>query len=51
MLEAFAQAGADMITVHAEAGPHLDRSLQVIRGLGKKAGVAINPATPPSAIE
>ncbi|MFO0993605.1 MAG: ribulose-phosphate 3-epimerase [Hyphomicrobiales bacterium] len=51
MLEAFAEAGADRITVHAEAGPHLDRSLQVIRGLGKKAGVAINPATPPSAIE
>ena len=51
MLEAFAKAGADRITVHAEAGPHLDRSLQVIRGLGKKAGVAINPATAPSAIE
>ena len=51
MLEAFAQAGADRMTVHAEAGPHLDRSLQVIRGLGKKAGVAINPATPASAIE
>lgn len=51
MLEAFAEAGADRMTVHAEAGPHLDRSLQVIRGLGKKAGVAINPATPPSAIE
>ncbi len=41
-LEAFAQAGADIITVHAEAGPHLDRSLQVIRGLGKKAGVSIS---------
>jgi ribulose-phosphate 3-epimerase len=51
MLEAFAKAGADRMTVHAEAGPHLDRSLQVIRGLGKKAGVAINPATPASAIE
>lgn len=51
MLEAFAEAGADRMTVHAEAGPHLDRSLQVIRGLGKKAGVAINPGTPPSAIE
>jgi len=50
MLEAFAKAGADRITVHAEAGPHLDRSLQVIRGLGKKAGAAINPATPVSAI-
>lgn len=50
-LEAFAKAGCDIITVHAEAGPHLDRSLQVIRGLGKQAGVAINPATPESAIE
>lgn len=45
-LEAFAKAGSDIITVHAEAGPHLDRSLQVIRGLGKKAGVSINPSTP-----
>ena len=45
-LEAFANAGADIITVHAEAGPHLDRSLQAIRGLGKKAGVTICPATP-----
>ena len=50
-LEAFAKAGADIITIHAEAGPHLDRSLQAIRGLGKKAGVAINPGTPESAIE
>lgn len=50
-LGAFANAGADIITVHAEAGPHLDRSLQVIRGLGKKAGVAICPATPESALE
>ena len=49
-LEAFAQAGADRITVHAEAGPHLDRSLQAIRGLGAKAGVAINPATPACAV-
>jgi len=49
-LEAFAKAGADRITIHAEAGPHLQRSLQVIRGLGKKAGVALNPATPESAI-
>ncbi|MBY0362676.1 MAG: ribulose-phosphate 3-epimerase [Phreatobacter sp.] len=49
-LEAFARAGADLITVHAEAGPHLHRSLQAIRGLGKKAGVALNPATPASAI-
>ena len=50
-LEAFAKAGADIITVHAEAGPHLNRSLQAIRALGKKAGVAINPATPESAID
>ena len=50
-LEAFALAGGDIITVHAEAGPHLDRSLQVIRGLGKKAGVSLNPATPAAAIE
>lgn len=49
-LEAFASAGADIITVHAEAGPHLDRSLQVIRGLGKKAGVSLCPATPEEAI-
>ena len=49
-LEAFAGAGADIITVHAEAGPHLHRSLQTIRGLGKKAGVALNPATPLSAV-
>ena len=50
-LEAFAKAGADHITVHAEAGPHLHRSLQAIRALGKKAGVALNPATPAGAIE
>jgi ribulose-phosphate 3-epimerase len=50
-LEAFAKAGADIITVHAEAGPHLDRSLAVIRALGKKAGVSLTPATPESAIE
>ncbi len=50
-LEAFAEAGSDIITVHAEAGPHLDRSLQVIRGLGKKAGVSLNPATPAAAVE
>src|SRR5688572_3312242 len=49
-LEAFAKAGADTISVHVEAGPHLDRSLQAIRGLGKRAGVAINPATPAAAI-
>jgi ribulose-phosphate 3-epimerase len=50
-LEAFAQAGADRITVHAEAGPHLDRSLQAIKALGKKAGVALNPSTPEDAIQ
>jgi ribulose-phosphate 3-epimerase len=50
-LEAFAKAGADLITVHAEARPHLDRSLQAIRALGKQAGVSICPATPESAIE
>jgi ribulose-phosphate 3-epimerase len=50
-LEAFAKAGADGITVHAEATKHLDRSLQAIRALGKKAGVALNPATPAEAIE
>jgi ribulose-phosphate 3-epimerase len=47
----FAEAGADIVTVHAEAGPHLDRSLQLIRALGKRAGVSITPATPESAIE
>jgi ribulose-phosphate 3-epimerase len=47
----FANAGADIITVHAEAGPHLDRSLQSIRALGKKAGVSLNPSTPITAIE
>jgi ribulose-phosphate 3-epimerase len=50
-LAQFAAAGADLITVHAEAGPHLDRSLQAIRALGKKVGVAINPATPVSVLE
>jgi ribulose-phosphate 3-epimerase len=50
-LEAFAKAGCDHITVHAEAGPHLHRSLQAIRALGKKAGVSLNPGTPASAIE
>src|SRR6188474_3277996 len=50
-LEAFAKAGADIITVHVEAGPHLHRSLQTIRALGKKVGVSLNPATPESAIE
>ena len=50
-LEAFAEAGCDIITVHAEAGPHLHRSLQTIRTLGCKAGVSLNPATPESVIE
>lgn len=50
-LEAFAKAGSDIITVHVEAGPHVHRSLQAIRALGKKAGVTINPATPVSSIE
>ena len=50
-LEAFAKAGADIITVHVEAGPHVHRSLQTIRALGKKAGVTLNPGTPESTIE
>lgn len=50
-LEAFAKAGCDIITVHAEAGPHLHRSLQSIRALGRKAGVSLNPATPLSVLE
>ena len=50
-IEAFANAGSDIITVHAEAGPHLDRTLQLIRSLGKKAGVSLNPSTPESVIE
>lgn len=50
-IPAFAKAGADIITVHAEAGPHLHRTLQAIRAEGKKAGVALNPATPVSALE
>jgi ribulose-phosphate 3-epimerase len=49
-IEAFVKAGADIVTVHAEAGPHLDRSLQLVRSLGRKAGVALCPATPASAI-
>jgi ribulose-phosphate 3-epimerase len=49
-MEAFAQAGSDVITVHVEAGPHLDRTLQLIRALGKKAGVSLTPQTPESAI-
>jgi ribulose-phosphate 3-epimerase len=49
-LEAFANAGSDIITVHVEAGPHIHRSLQAIRALGKKAGVTLNPGTPASAL-
>lgn len=49
-LEEYAKAGADIITVHAEADKHLDRSLQVIKSLGKKAGVSLNPATPESVL-
>ncbi len=46
----FAAAGSDIITVHPESGPHLHRSVQLIKGLGKKAGVALNPATPVEAV-
>ncbi|MFA6018823.1 MAG: ribulose-phosphate 3-epimerase [Rhodospirillales bacterium] len=50
-IEAFANAGSDIITIHAEAGYHLDRTLQLIRSLGKKAGVSLNPATPESLLD
>jgi ribulose-phosphate 3-epimerase len=50
-LEAFAKAGSDIITVHVEAGPHVHRSLQAIRALGKKAGVTMNPGTPVASVE
>jgi ribulose-phosphate 3-epimerase len=50
-LAAFAEAGADAISVHVEAGPHIHRSLQAIRDLGKRAGIALNPGTPASAVE
>jgi ribulose-phosphate 3-epimerase len=49
-LEAYAKAGADVITAHVEAGPHVHRTMQAIRGLGKKAGVALNPGTPVEAV-
>jgi len=49
-IEAFAQAGADIITAHVEAGPHIHRTLQAIRATGKKAGVALNPGTPAQAV-
>ncbi len=50
-LEAFAEAGADIITVHPEAGPHIHRTLQAIGNLGKKAGVVLNPGTPVEALD
>jgi ribulose-phosphate 3-epimerase len=50
-LQAFVEAGADLVTIHAEIGPHLDRSLARIRDLGARAGVSLTPATPPSAVE
>ena len=50
-IDAFAEAGADIVTVHAEAGPHLHRTLQKIRSLGRKAGVSLNPGTPAAAVE
>jgi len=50
-IDGFAQAGADFITAHVEAGPHIHRTLQAIRGVGAKAGVALNPGTPASAVE
>src|SRR5215475_7543326 len=50
-IEAFAQAGADGLTVHPEAGPHVHRTLQFIRSLGKKPGVVLNPGTPADAID
>lgn len=49
-IEAFANAGADVITAHVEAGPHIHRTLQAIRGAGAKAGVALNPGTPAAAV-
>lgn len=49
-LPAFAEAGADHISIHPEAGPHLHRSLQLVRSLGKKPGVVLNPATPPESV-
>src|SRR5216110_653668 len=51
LLDAFAEAGADIITIHPEAGPHLHRSVQRIKALGKKAGVSLNPATPAKALD
>jgi ribulose-phosphate 3-epimerase len=50
-IEAFAEAGADIITVHPEAGPHLHRTIQAVKALGKRAGVSLNPATPAKALD
>src|SRR6187401_1321463 len=50
-VDAFAEAGADIITVHPEAGPHLHRTVQRIKSLGKRAGVSLNPATPAKALD
>ena len=50
-IEAFAKAGADIITIHPESGPHTHRTIQLIKALGKKAGIALNPATPLAAVE
>jgi ribulose-phosphate 3-epimerase len=51
MLALFAEAGADIITVHVEAGPHAHRSVQAVKALGKRAGISLNPSTPPDAID
>ncbi len=51
MLEAFAEAGADIITIHPEAGPHPHRTVQAIKALGKQAGISLNPATPAKALD
>jgi len=50
-LQAFAEAGADIITIHPESGPHTHRSIQTIKALGKRAGISLNPATPPEAVD
>jgi ribulose-phosphate 3-epimerase len=50
-IDAFAQSGADILTAHIEAGPHIHRTLQAIRGAGMKAGIALNPGTPASAVQ
>ncbi len=50
-IEAFAEAGADIITVHPEAGPHLHRTVEIVKSFGKRAGVALNPATPADAVD